>query len=553
MKPMHSVRLALLGMAAAVALSACGEPKTAGGAPEARRLSEAQYRHAVADAFGADVKVAGRFEPGVRQSGLLAVGSSLLAVSPAGFEQYDAIARSVAAQAVDEKHRENLACKPADAKAADSSCASTILSKLGRQLYRRPLSERELKTQVAVADKAAGSLGDFYAGLELGVAGLLESPQFLFAKDAVEPDPANKDQVRLTAYSKAQRLSFFLWDAGPDEELLAAAENGSLHSPDGLKKQVERMLASPRLETGVRAFFTDFLAFDKFASLAKDPVIYPLFSLKIAKDAEEQTLRTITDHVLVQKADYRDLFTTRKTFLTRNLGLIYQVRVPKKDEWMEYTFPASDPHAGIATQLAFTNLFSHPGRSSATLRGKAVREVLLCQKVPDPPANVNFTVVQETNNPNFRTARERLTAHRTDPTCAACHKVIDPIGLALENFDGMGVLRMTENEAPIDPSGDIDGIEFKNAAELGKALHDHPSAVSCVAESLYRYAAGRDFSDSEQEYREWLLKGFAKDGYRVPDLMRRIATSNAFFAIKPAELKTADAGTPTNTSKEAQQ
>src|SRR5262249_55552676 len=152
-------------------------------------------------------------------------------------------------------------------------------------------TERELKTQVAVADKAAASLGDFYGGLEFGLAGLLESPQFLFAKDVTEPDPANSGQMRLTAYSKAQRLAFFLWDSGPDEELLAAAENGSLHTKDGLKKQVDRMLASPRLETGARAFFVDFLNFDKFAALAKDPVIYPLFSLKIARDAEEQTLR----------------------------------------------------------------------------------------------------------------------------------------------------------------------------------------------------------------------------------------------------------------------
>ena len=154
--------------------------------------------------------------------------------------------------------------------------------------------------------------------------------------------------------------------------------------------------------------------------------------------------------------------------------------------------------------------------------------------VPSPPANVNFTVVQDTTNKQFRTARDRLTAHRTEATCAGCHKIMDPIGLGLENFDGVGQYRTTENEAPIDASGEIDGIKFTDSASLGHALHDDPAATACFADSLYRYAVGRDFDRGESDWRKYLGTEFAADGYRLPDLMRLIATSDAFYAVRPA-------------------
>jgi hypothetical protein len=540
----RSIKTAALSLFGAVALAACGpsEPPTAGAPPQAERLSEAQYRQSISDIFGPDIKVAGRFEPGIRKNGLLAVGDSVIAVSPAGFEQYDSMARGIASQIVDEKHRQALIpCTPIDSKKADAACARQTLGKYGRLLFRRPLTETELAGPAAMAGTAADTVGDFYTGLTYGLAQLLDSPNFLFRKDAVELDPDNQGKFRLTAFSKASRLSFFLWNAPPDDELLRAAESGEIQTRSGLAKQVDRMLASPRLEAGVRAFFIDFLDFDKFDALAKDPMIYPVFSTKVARDAEEQTLRTITDALITRDGDYRDIFTTRRTFMTRNLGIVYRVRVASEHGWEPYEFPAGDQHAGILTQLSFTELHSHPGRSSATLRGKAVREILLCEQVPMPPANVNFTVVQETNNPVYKTARERLTAHRTDPTCAGCHKLVDPIGLGLENFDGAGAYRDLENGAPIDASGDIDGIHFSNAAELGKAIHDDPAAVSCLVESVFRYAAGRDFDKGEKEWRGWIAKQFVADGYKLPALLRRIATSKAFYAVTMPEQRVKEA------------
>src|SRR6185312_4533075 len=188
-----------------------------------------------------------------------------------------------------------------------------------------------------------------------------------------------------------------------------------------------------RLEAGVRAFFADMLTFDGFETLSKDGMIYPKFTDAVSRDAQEQTLRGIVDQVVTKDGDYRDLFTTRTSFMTPLLASIYRVPLTGTAPWQRYEYPANTPTAGILTQISFVALHSHAGRSSPTLRGRALREQLLCQKVPDPPGNVNFDLAQDTGNPDYKTARARLTAHRTDPTCAGCHKLLDPIGLALED------------------------------------------------------------------------------------------------------------------------
>jgi hypothetical protein len=506
-----------------------------------RRLTEEQYKQIIADVFGPTIKLGGRFEPDLRDSGLLAVGASEVSVTASGFEQYDAMARSAATQVTDEQHRASMVpCKPANPAAPDDSCARTFLSRAGRLLYRRPLTDVELNAVVAGAAAAASKDKDFYSGLGLALASMLEAPQFLFRQEVAEPDPDHAGQSRLDAWSKATRLSFFLWDTVPDAQLLDAAEKGELNSDRGTAKQVDRMMASPRLEAGVRAFFTDMLGFDTFETLAKDPTLYPKFGPRVAADMQEQTLRTVVDHLLVQKGDYRDLFTTRKTFLTPALASIYHVTIAPPDgmwnSFVPYEYPADAEQAGILTQASFVALHSHPGRSSPTIRGKAMRQVLLCQKVPDPPGNVNFRVVQDTTNPQYRTARERVTAHRTEPTCAGCHKLIDPIGLAMENFDTVGGYRMTENGAPIDASGELDGIKFNDAVGLGKAVHDHPAVPACIVNRVYSYAVGHKPGRTEAEWlKDAVEKQFVADGYKFPELLREIATSEAFYRVTPPQ------------------
>jgi hypothetical protein len=536
----------LAAATAFLALTSCvhEEKQTAANsAPVMRRLTQDQYRASIADVFGPDVKVAGRFEPDLRIEGLLAVGTSQVSVTPAGFEQYNTMARTIAAQVTDPAHRALLIpCTPKDAKAPDDDCAGQFLAQAGRLLWRRPLSTAERDAHVQEANAAAKKLGGFYPGLEFALAGLLVAPEFIFRVETA----GKGDQV--DAYSKASRLSFLLWNTTPDDLLLDAAARGELNTAKGLARQVDRLMASPRLEAGVRAFFTDMLGFDRFDDLSKDTVIYPAFSSRVALDAKEQTLRTIADHVLTQKGDYRDLFTTRRTFVSRTLGAVYRIPVRSSAGWEPYEFPEGDPRAGLLTQFSFAAVYSHPGRSSPTLRGKAVRELLLCQKVPDPPGNVDFKIVQEADNPQYKTARERLTAHRTEAMCAGCHKITDPIGLALEHFDGLAQYRDTENGAPIDASGEIGGVAFTDAASLGKVLRDDPAAVSCLVGNLTKYALGRKPAAHEKEWVDGLQKDFTADGYRVDTLLRRIALDQAFYRMSapaPAQMTaSAKEGTP---------
>ena len=247
-----------------------------------------------------------------------------------------------------------------------------------------------------------------------------------------------------------------------------------------------------------------------------------------------QRLRTIVDQLLVRQGDYRDLFTTRNTFMTPLLASIYKVQVtfPEGvlDPWVAYEYPANAEQAGILTEASFVGLHSQPGRSSATVRGKALREVMLCQKVPDPPGNVNFNLVQDTNNPNFKTARQRLEAHRTEATCAGCHKIMDPVGLSMENFDTIGGFRTTENGAPIDASGELDGAKFPDVIGLGKAVHDNSSATSCIVNRVYEFGAGHKPTKSEASWmNQTLAADFKSSGYKFPALLKDIATSDTFY------------------------
>ena len=523
-------------MLCALCLSACAptEPIPQGSPPDVRRLTEGQYRNIIADIFGSAIVVGGRFDTPVRTEGLLAVGARNATITPSSLIQFDAMARSIASQVMSEPNRRFLVpCQITNEAEYDEACTTQFIGKFGRLLFRRPLTNDELATRVTIVRETTDQLGSFSQGLASGLTGLLVSPQFLFITDVVAADLEQPDTYGLDAFSIASRLSFLLWNTAPDDALLAAAENGDLHRPTGLERQIERMMASPRLKTGVRAFFSDMLGFSEFDFLEKDSVIYPAFGIAAARDAKEQTLRTITDHVIAQDRDYRELFVTRKTFMTRTLGLVYrlQVRAPK-GVWEAYELPPDSPRMGIQGQPGFLALNSHPGRSSPTLRGKAIREMLLCQKVPAAPPDVDFSEFNDPAAPN-KTARQRLSAHSTNSVCAGCHKITDPIGLAMENFDGAGQFRAMEDGVLIDSSGDLDDIAFADASGLGPALRDNPGTTACLVNRLYAYASGTTLA-ARDPWMGYLEERFAADGFRVMALLKRIASSKTFYATTPA-------------------
>lgn len=529
-------QFAIAFIALTTLLIACSEssrePEPVGGPALLRRLTESQYRATVADIFGADVPVVARFSPPLRAEGLAAVGTSEAGLTPFNIEQYDAAAMGVADYILDEARRQHYVdCAPAVIAEFDADCAQRFISDYGQRLFRRPLTSSQIQRYTHSARQGTEQLGDFYAGLKYGLVGLMTAPEFLLRIERVVTDSGNKGKSHLDAYSKAARLSYFLTNSTPDEALLAAAASGELNTANGLANQVDRLIASPRFADTVRAFFEDMLEFDHFSEVAKDATIYPAFNSSVAEDAQEQTLRTINWHLLEQNGDYRDLFVLKDTFLTRPLGIIYRQPVPTRNGWEQSRFTDDSDRAGIQSHIAFLALHAHPGRSSPTLRGMAIREVFLCQEVPDPPADIDFSVVQDASPESMPTARDRLGAHNTQAACSGCHKIMDPPGLALENFDGIGTYRSLENGAVIDVSGDLDGLVFGTAGEYSQALRDHPETPRCLTEKLYRYAVGRDTVWAEREYMDYLIAQFAEHDYRVPALMRSIALSKNFFTI----------------------
>jgi len=504
-----------------------------------RRLTEQEYRNSIADIFGKEIAVQGMFEPGVRMGGLVATSSAVLSVTPAGFDSFSKMADSIALQVTSEKFRGKLlSCAPKAATAPDDACAANVLGHYGLLLFRRPLAANELKSRVELARTMTKSTGDFYNGLHYGLAELMQSPNFLFRKEQAVREGKT---FTLDAYSRATRLSYLMWDTTPDAELLQAAQAGELNTAAGLDKQVNRLLSSPRLDNGMRAFFTDMLELDTFDTVSKDAVIYPKWGGAMAPSAKEETLRSTIDVALHANGDMRDLMTTRKTFINRSMAALYDVDFTFDSEWMPYEFPTDSGRSGVVTQVSMLSMFSHPGQSSPTKRGVALMDIFLCEPTPTPPANVDFSIINDTHG-SLKTVRERLMAHATTATCSSCHNHSDPIGLSLEGFDTIGQRRLTENGQPIDLSAKLQGKSFKDGAGLGQYLHDNPKYPACLARKLYAYATGTNSEDVEPSAFKAAYKGFTDSGYRLRTLIKGLVESPDFFNIPVPEQEAAAGG-----------
>ena len=538
---------------AVMSISACEqapqEPESNASPLRVRLLTGEQYSNTIGHVFGIDIaeSVAPPLPPLARTDGLLASGAAFVGVTSDQISQIQQAAAFVSSRVVDEDHRTFLIpCTPVSETEADAACAAEFLRETGRLLYRRPLDETRVAGLVDIANEAANETDSFYDGLALALESMLISPEVLFIADRSEPDPNRPGEERLDAWSLASRLSFFLWNSAPDDELLQAAESGELHTQEGLERQVDRMLSSPRLEDGMRAFFDDMLAFDEFNSLAKDAMVYPMVTGATLADAREQTLRTVVDHLLTQEADYRDLFTTRKTFMSMPLAAVYGA--PTSNGWVPYEFDEESHRMGLLTHVSFLAANSHAVRSSPTLRGKALRELFLCQKVPDPPPNVDFSALEEAGD--VPTARERLKVHNENPSCAGCHLITDPMGLSLENFDGAGRYRATENGAELDIAGELDGAFYDDVEGLAVAMRNHPKLANCLVNRLYAYGTGGPVSlRYDRDVISWFEGRFVENEHRLPFLLRDLVMSQAFVSVRPPEIQTQNLADATEVSE----
>ncbi len=508
------------------------DPVVSPGEPVLHRLTSTQYSNAIHDLLGKDIVIAGPLEPDHSFGGLVAVGSAKATISSWGVEQYERVAYDIASQAMKEPVRsEILNCEPESA--VDEICARQTISQLGPKIWRRPLLEEELAELTALTATVSRTLGTFETGMEFAIASMLQSPSFLFRVELGEPDPENAGARRYTAYEMASRLSFFFWNTTPDNTLLSAAESGALLNDEGLTAEIRRLLASPRARQGVRNFFTEMFSLYLLDEMVKDPTIFTHYSAELGESAREETLMMLEKLVFDDETDYREIFTKETAWVDRRLAAIYNVRATSREGFGEITFSRENNRRGLLGQVSMLALHAHSVSSSATLRGKFVRQVLLCDEVPPPPVNVDTALPAPSGN--AVTLRDRVQEHLTNPNCATCHLAMDPIGLGLETFDGIGRYREKEHGALIDTHSDVDGIAFDDAWELGAVLRDHPAVPKCLARSMYRYAVGNLESDGELEQIEALAALFANAKFRVRPLMEAVALSKGFRLAKEPE------------------
>lgn len=488
------------------------EPRVRPAAATLRRLTRAQYEASLDDVFGPGLVLPAYLEPDVELDGFVSEGAGVAALSPYGVEQYDTAAYLVAQQLLAPERRGALPCEPADA-----GCSRTVVEQLGRSLWRRTLDADEVDALVAIADEAEAALGEPDAGVEFALAALLVSPHFLYRVelgDDVFDGPA-----------LASRTSFLLWGGPPDLELLDLAEEGALEDPATRRAQAERMLDDPRAARGVRALFHELLGLERLSTTTKDPTVFVHASPDVAPAAREETL-ALVERLWSEDADFRDLVTTRETSVDRTLAALYEVPAPTREGFGAIEFGPEVPRSGLLGHVSFLSMQSHPTSTSVTRRGMYVRERLLCQDLPAPPADVDTSIPAST--PESPTMRDRVAVHLENEACASCHRLSDPIGLALEHFDGIGRYRPDDQGYPIDATGELDGAEFDGLGGLAWAVHEHSDFTRCLVTGTLRYTQGHPLADGEETFVEWLDLGFADRGYVYRELLLDLVASDTF-------------------------
>jgi hypothetical protein len=508
---------------------AAGAPGSAPGAvaqPRAtlRRLSATQYRNSVRDLLGVEADVS-KLSPLAPLNGLRAIGASALAVPEKDVEAFEGLAESISAQLFSDSAARS---KLLGCDGTQTACAEGFVASFGRRVFRRPLGDEERERYLALLRTATQMTGDGWLGLRVVTSALLQSPSFLYREELGTPDPSDPARRTLTAFELASRLSFFVWNTTPDPALLDAAESGMLASDDGLRAQADRLLQSTRAADAIEELFGDYLQLDALDDLVKLPEVYPQATPTLGAAMKTETLRTLRGLLFERAGDFRDTFTSPITFVNAELAELYDLPRVTGTGFSEVTLPASGQRAGLLTQASFLATHAHPGRTSPTRRGKFIRESLMCQSIPAPPPDVNTTLPEMST---ARTLREKLQAHRADPACSGCHTLMDPIGLGLEGFDGIGAFRQNDNGAMIDASGELDGAAFSDARGLGSALAQNPNVASCFARTVLRYARGALEDPSETALIDALSAEFAGAGFRMPELMLRIVTQPAFRSM----------------------
>ncbi|HLG59749.1 MAG TPA: DUF1592 domain-containing protein [Vicinamibacterales bacterium] len=404
-------------------------------------------------------------------------------------------------------------CSPS-APAQELPCAKTILSTLARRAYRRPVSDEDVAPLLAMYAEGRRQ-GTFDTGIERAVRRLLVSPQFLLR---VERDPAGvapNTAYRISDLDLASRLSFFLWSSIPDDELLTLAEKGRLRESSVLAAQVRRMTADPRFDNFVTNFAGQWLYLRNLPNTGPVDEVFPDFDDTLRQAFQHET-ELFFDSIVREDRSALDLLTADYTFLNERLARHYGLGGIKGSHFRRVTLGPESHRGGLLGQGSILAVTSQPDRTSPVVRGKWILENFLGTSPPNPPPNVPD--LKSSVEPGaVLSMRERMAAHRASPACAGCHKIMDPIGLSLENFDGVGRFRtLSESSQPIDVSGALpDGTPFEGVAGLKQALLAKPDQLATtIAEKLLTYALGRGVEYYDQPAVRAIVRDAARREYR---------------------------------------
>ena len=418
-------------------------------------------------------------------------------------------------------------CRPTS-PADEIPCARRILSTLASEAYRRTAINEDVESLMAFyGDARKGH--DFEAGIKAALQALLASPKFVFRFESTPSMMKAGQTYRVSDLDLASRLSYFIWNTMPDAELVKVATAGTLHTPAMIEKQVRRMLADPRAEAMSTRFASQWLRLQDVEKIHPDALLFPGFDNELASSYKRET-ELFFDSIVREDRNVLDLLTANYTFVNERIARVYRMPNIIGEQFRRVDVP--DERRGILGQGSVLMQTAVADRTSPVQRGKWIMEVLLGSPPPAPPPNVPplEDVKAATDTGKALTTRERMEEHRKNPACTSCHKVIDPLGLALENFDVLGAWRIKDNGVSVDANGVLyDGTKMAGPADLRSALLSHSdSLIRNFTDNLMSFGIGRRIEYYDQPSIRAIAKKAAQNGNRFSSFVLGIVNSPAF-------------------------
>ncbi|MBK9262143.1 MAG: DUF1592 domain-containing protein [Polyangiaceae bacterium] len=497
------------------------------------RLTRPQLQNAWLDLFGEPLVAPADLPADDVLYNFSSISAARSTISPVDAEKYENATYAVLDQVFASAARRD-ALVGCPAGVVDDPCVRQFITAFTSRAWRRPVANAEVDTLHALAKDIAGQLGDGSHGIKYMLAAVLQSPHFLFRVDIGEMGP---DTYRYSSWEMASRLSFLLHDAPPDEALRTAAQNGELTSPEGIRAHAQRLLDDPRARATLVRFFRDFMSLSKLDHLDKLPDKFPQLSATLGPSMRMQMERMFEQNVFERQGDFRELFTTRDTYVNEDLARIYGMDGITGLEWVPVTLPDDGRRPGILTTPGFLALNAHKSQTSPTHRGRFIRVNLFCQDIPPPPPGIN-TTLPEPDPGAPTTLRVRLDEHRTNPQCAGCHERMDPIGFAFESYDAIGVHReVDENGLAIDTKTVVEETHLDGAHDMAALVASLPNVGACIARRFYEHAGAHLAGSTDEAAVESLVDDFVAGDYSFKQLVLALVTNEGYRLASPASTK----------------